>query len=107
ETIAEVPARSLAEDGPTYRREMRPPASLGDVVDDDPTFAAVTAKPRDAFLDVLGSPNVASKRWAYEQYDQLVGGQTVLGPGGDAALVRLEGTLKAMALSSDGKGRFS
>jgi phosphoribosylformylglycinamidine synthase subunit PurL len=106
-TIAEVPARSLAEEGPTYRREMRPPVTLADTLDEDPTFAPVDAKPRDAFLSVLTSPNVASKRWAFEQYDQLVGGQTVRGPGGDAALVRVEGTLKAMALSSDGKGRFS
>jgi phosphoribosylformylglycinamidine synthase subunit PurL len=106
-TIAEVPARSLTEDGPTYRREMRPPVTLADTLDEDPTFAPVDAEPRDAFRAVLSSPNIASKRWAYEQYDQLVGGQTVRGPGGDAALVRVEGTLKAMALSSDGKGRFS
>jgi phosphoribosylformylglycinamidine synthase subunit PurL len=106
-TIAEVPARSLAEEGPTYRREMRPPVTLADTLDEDPTFAPVDAKPRDAFLSVLTSANVASKRWAFEQYDQLVGGQTVRGPGGDAALVRVEGTLKAMVLSSDGKGRFS
>jgi phosphoribosylformylglycinamidine synthase len=86
---------------------MRPPLSVADALDDDPTFAQVTADPWDAFLAVLGSPNVASKRWAYEQYDQLVGGQTVLGPGDDASIVRVEGTLKALALSSDGKGRFS
>src|SRR5438445_210127 len=105
-TIAEVPARSLAEDGPTYHREMHPPALVEDLVEDDPTFAPVATEPADALLRVLASPNVASKRWAYEQYDQLVGGQTVAGPGGDAALIRVEGTLKAMALSADGMGRF-
>jgi phosphoribosylformylglycinamidine synthase len=104
--VADVPARSLADEGPTYRRPMQPPATLGDVLDDDPTFATVDASPGDAFYRVLSSPNVASKRWAYEQYDQLVGGQSVAGPGGDAAVVRIEGTLKAMALSSDGKGRY-
>jgi phosphoribosylformylglycinamidine synthase subunit PurL len=106
-TIAEVPARSLADEGPTYHREMRSPVTLADALDEDPTFAPVEAEPGEAFMAVLGSPNVASKRWAYQQYDQLVGGQTVRGPGGEAALVRVEGTLKAMALSSDGKGRFS
>ena len=106
-TIAEVPARSLADEGPTYHREMRSPVTLADALDEDPTFAPVEAEPGEAFIAVLGSPNVASKRWAYQQYDQLVGGQTVRGPGGEAALVRVEGTLKAMALSSDGKGRFS
>jgi phosphoribosylformylglycinamidine synthase len=85
---------------------MQPMAVLDDLADDDPTFATVDAAPADAFFRVLGSPNVAGKRWAYEQYDQLVQGQTVAGPGGDAAVVRIEGTLKAMALSSDGKGRF-
>jgi phosphoribosylformylglycinamidine synthase len=60
----------------------------------------------DAFLAVLAAPNVASKRWAFEQYDQLVQGQTLASPGGDAAVVRLEGTLKAVAVASDGNGRF-
>ena len=55
---------------------------------------------------MLGSPDVASKRWVAEQYDQLVQGQTVAGPGGDAAVIRLEGTLKAVAVSSDGNGRY-
>ncbi|MFN2545307.1 MAG: phosphoribosylformylglycinamidine synthase subunit PurL [Actinomycetota bacterium] len=106
EVVAEVPARSLADEGPTYRRPMQPPPTVTDIVEDDPTFATVTSSPTDAFFRVLGSPNVSSKRWAYEQYDQLVGGQSVAGPGGDAAVVRIEGTLKAMALSSDGKGRY-
>ena len=62
--------------------------------------------PDEAFLAVLGSPNVASKRWVWEQYDSIVLGGTVTPPGADAALVRIEGTLKAIALSTDGKGRF-
>jgi phosphoribosylformylglycinamidine synthase subunit PurL len=105
--VAEVPARSLADEGPEYRRPMAPPAEVEDVRDDDPTFATVTTPPGDAFLSVLGSPNVASKRWVTEQYDSLVQGQTVLGPGADAAIVRIEGTMKAMALSTDGKGRYA
>jgi phosphoribosylformylglycinamidine synthase len=75
-------------------------------VTDDPTFAAFESSPADALLAVLSSPNVASKRWVWEQYDSIVQGGTVIGPGGDAALIRIEGTLKAIALSSDGKGRF-
>src|SRR5207244_11210762 len=94
------------EDGPTYHRSMQPPPALEQVLDDDPTFATVADAPADAFFRVLSSPNVASKRWAYEQYDQLVQGQTVVAPGSDAAIVRIEGSLKAMALASDGKGRY-
>ena len=55
---------------------------------------------------MLGSPNVAGKRWAFEQYDQLVLGNTIEGPGSDAAVIRVDGTMKGLAVSADGKGRF-
>jgi phosphoribosylformylglycinamidine synthase len=104
-TVAEVPARSLADEGPVYRRPMSPPADLDDLVADDPTFAIPEAEPRDALLRLLASPNVASKRWVFEQYDWIVQGNTVAGPGGDAAVIRLEGSLRAVALAADGPGR--
>jgi phosphoribosylformylglycinamidine synthase subunit PurL len=105
-TVAEVPARSLADEGPEYTRPRQAPEGLDELQGDDPTFATVTTSSEDAFVTVLSSPNVAGKRWVWEQYDSIVQGGTVRGPGGDAALVRLEGTLRALALSSDGKGRF-
>jgi phosphoribosylformylglycinamidine synthase II len=104
--VADVPARSLADEGPEYDRPMSPPAERGDVVSEDPTFATPTGSAQDALFTVLGSPNVASKRWVWEQYDWIVQGGTVRGPGSDAAVVRIEGGLKALAVSSDGKGRF-
>ena len=55
---------------------------------------------------MLASPNVASTRWVWEQYDSRVQGQTVTGSGSDAAIVRMPGTMKGIALSTDGKGRF-
>jgi phosphoribosylformylglycinamidine synthase len=85
---------------------MSPPADLDDVLADDPTFATVTTSPGDALLALLASPNVASKRWVWEQYDSVVGGETLFGPGADAAAIRIEGTLKAVVCSTDGKGRF-
>jgi phosphoribosylformylglycinamidine synthase len=85
---------------------MSPPPERDDLVTDDPTFATFTVPPGEALLALLSCPNVASKRWVWEQYDSIVQGATVLGPGGDAALIRIEGTMKALALSSDGKGRF-
>src|SRR3954470_15503277 len=106
EVVVDVPARSLADDGPTYHRPVREPAELDALHEDDPTFATVFTQPGEAFLMLLGSANVASKRWAFEQYDSFVGGQSVQGPGHDAAIVRIEGSLKAMVLSTDGKGRF-
>jgi phosphoribosylformylglycinamidine synthase II len=104
--VADVSARSLADDGPGYERRMERPPGRHEILEDDPTFAPVDTDPRDAFLAVLSSPNVASKRWAFEQYDQLVQGATVAPPGADAAVIRIEGTLRALALSCDGNGRF-
>jgi phosphoribosylformylglycinamidine (FGAM) synthase-like enzyme len=60
----------------------------------------------EAFLAVLGSPGIASARWAFEQYDSLVQGGTLVGPGADAAVVRVPGTVKAVAVSTDGNGRY-
>jgi phosphoribosylformylglycinamidine synthase len=106
EVVADVPARSLADEAPEYERPMAPPSAGGDAVSDDPTFATPPGSAQDALFAVLASPNVASKRWVWEQYDWIVQGGTVRGPGSDAAIVRIEGGLKALAISSDGKGRF-
>jgi phosphoribosylformylglycinamidine synthase len=106
EEVASVPARSLADEAPVYARPMQPPLEHDDLVAEDPTYAMVSVSVADALLRVLAAPGVASKRWVWEQYDSLVQGGTVAGPGGDAALVRIEGTLKALALSTDGKGRY-
>ena len=103
--VAEVPARSLTEDAPVYARRTAEP-ELEDAIAEDPTFATVMTPVDEAFVTLLRSPNVASKRWVWEQYDSIVQGGTVVAPGADAALVRIEGTLKALALSTDGKGRF-
>jgi phosphoribosylformylglycinamidine synthase len=101
--VAEVPARSLADDGPEYERPAEAPP--GDDVE-DPTFLPFEKDLADAFVTVLTSPNVASNRWAFEQYDRFVQGNTVAGPGQDAAVVRVPGSLKGVALSTDGKGRY-
>ncbi|HEV8572265.1 MAG TPA: phosphoribosylformylglycinamidine synthase subunit PurL [Actinomycetota bacterium] len=106
EVVAEIPAGSLADEGPEYDRPMEPPAWLDDLAQDDPTFVDPPVGPGEAFLRVLGSPNVSSKRWVWEQYDSLVQGNTLAGPGADAAVIRIEGTLAAVALATDGNGRF-
>jgi phosphoribosylformylglycinamidine synthase len=104
--VAEVPARSLTDEGPEYQRATSPPDRSEDPVADDPTFSAPPRSTGDALFEVLASPNVASKRWVWQQYDWIVQGGTVRGPGSDAAIVRIHGGLKALAVSSDGKGRF-
>jgi phosphoribosylformylglycinamidine synthase II len=106
DVVARVPCRALADEGPVYERPTQRPAWLARLREDDPASAALPASLEDAFYTVLGSPSVASKRWAFEQYDSLVQGGTVVGPGADAAVIRLEGDIRAMALSTDGNGRY-
>jgi phosphoribosylformylglycinamidine synthase len=105
-TAAKVPARALADEAPEYERPQERPAWLARLRELDPATQPPPMSLEDAFLTVLGSPNVAGMRWAFEQYDSIVQGQTVQGPGGDAAVVRLEGTVRAIAVSTDGNGRF-
>src|SRR5204863_2707200 len=70
-TIADVPAGSLAVEGPVYER----PTARPSVREEDPTFLPFDGDLFDALLAVLASPNVASKRWVFEQYDRFVQGQ--------------------------------
>jgi phosphoribosylformylglycinamidine synthase subunit PurL len=104
--VAEVAARSLTDQAPQYRRPMAVPDGLDDLAAEEPTFAVPPVGPEEALVRLLGAPNVASKRWVWERYDSIVQGNTVAGPGGDAAVVRLEGSLRAIALSTDGNGRY-
>jgi phosphoribosylformylglycinamidine synthase len=102
--VAEIPARSLTGEGPEYERPCEPPPPADEL--DDPAFVPFDGDPLGALFAVLRAPNVASKRWVFEQYDSRVQGQTVAGSGSDAAVVRVPGTMKGLALSADGKGRF-
>ena len=110
-TVVEIPVDPVAENAPVLDRPLREPADqrgrqrleLGQV--------AVEHDPAGALEALLDSPNLGSKAWIYRQYDQLVQGNTVLGPGGDAALVRVKRedgtpTSKALALSVDCNPRW-
>ncbi len=110
--IADLPARSLADEGPTYDRPRQRPAWLDEYAEVDAESLDVLVHAPDGDLGrfVLGflrSPNVASKRWVFEQYDQHVRAGTVLGPGmADAGVVRLPDSRRAVACSTDGNGRW-
>jgi phosphoribosylformylglycinamidine synthase len=102
ELVADVPARSLADDGPVYRRPLvAPPAPSGTAE------VPLDGDPAEAVLALAGDPTCGSKRWVYEQYDRFVGHGTVAGPGSDAALVRVPGGGRTLALSVDGNGRYA
>lgn len=105
--VAEVPALYLTRECPTYYLEMEEPAYVRKVQRFD--FNSLP-QPEDwnrTLLKLLDSPTLASKRWVFEQYDYMVQTQTVLLPGqGDAAVLRIRGTRKGIALKIDGNGRY-
>jgi phosphoribosylformylglycinamidine synthase subunit PurL len=107
--VAEFPGTRLVTDCPTYEP----------VAHEDPAVAALRAcdvgsiaprleerDPRWTLEQLLTSPTIASKMWVYRQYDHTVRTNTVLGPGGDAAVVRVRGTRRALALKTDCNGRY-
>jgi phosphoribosylformylglycinamidine synthase subunit PurL len=111
--LADIPCESLG-DGPVYDdhdRPLAPPVERAAVARDDPwpTLAARFPDGADLsgeLLALLASPTIASKEWVWRQYDHQLFLNTVVGPGGDAAVLRLPGTARALALATDGKGRF-
>ncbi len=110
ELVADVPAGSLG-DGPVYDRPLARPGDLDAVQALDPATllrARLGAAPDlgAELLALLATPTIADKSWAYRQYDHQLFLNTVVGPGGDASVLRLKGTSKALALSTDGKARF-
>lgn len=101
QVVVDAPAKELAEDAPLYIREEKRPAYLDALkpvrVQDLPPTGDFNA----ALLKILDSPSVASKEWIYRQYDHMVGTATVLLPGSDAAVIRIKGTNKRIAMSTD------
>ncbi len=104
--VAEIAARALTDESPRYERPIAPPGyqdllqsltieSLPDV-----------ANAEDVLLQLLDSPTIAGKAWVYRQYDHMVGVNTMVRPGSDAAVVRVKGTDKALAMTTDGNSRY-
>jgi phosphoribosylformylglycinamidine synthase II len=103
--VACLPVGMLTE-APQYSREGVPPAELAELQ----TFALDSlpdvADPAASLLRLLSLPTIAAKQWVHRQYDQHVLTNTVDGPGGDAAVMRIRGTKKGIALCTDGNGRY-
>ena len=104
--VAEVPAKSLAEDAPQYIREEKVPKWQEEVNKLDINEIKPPEDMNKALKDVISSLNIASKEWIYSQYDYMVRTDTVITPGMDAAVVRIKGTKKAVALTTDCNGRY-
>ncbi len=107
--VAEVPARSLADDAPVYERKGKVPDYLLKTREFKNTDVAdVTEANSNIILKKLvAAPNIASKRWVYEQYDHMVQTNTFVNPGeADAAVIYIKGTDKRIAVKTDGNGRY-
>jgi len=104
--VAEIPNHALTEEAPVYDRPQtmaRRPAPLEPSAPLAPRSGAELA---EDLLALLETPTLASKRWIFEQYDSMVRTNTVIGPGGDAALLRLKETGQGLAMAVDGNGRY-
>src|SRR5437763_2678326 len=101
ETVADIPLGPLADEAPCYERPYaipKAPPPLTDI----PESTDIAAD----LLKLMASPALASRRWIWEQYDQSVGADTVQRPGGDAAVVRVHGSKKALAITTDCTPRY-
>lgn len=106
--VAEVPSFDLVLGGgaPQYVRETRKPAYL-DTLHAEKLDALPQPDDLNATLKtLLAAPNIASKNWVFHQYDHSVQTNTVIAPGADAAVVRIKGSQKALAISTDCNGRY-
>jgi phosphoribosylformylglycinamidine synthase subunit PurL len=104
EVVARVPVELLAE-APKYRKPTAEPAWLAERRAFDPLTLPEPSDYTAALAELLASPTIASKEWAFRQYDQQVGINTLVLPGSDAAVLRVKGTRRALAVSTDGNGR--
>jgi phosphoribosylformylglycinamidine synthase subunit PurL len=102
ETAAEIPVGPLVTEAPLYQR----PWTRRDSAADIDAAALPERDPLDCLKRLVASPDLASKRWVWEQYDYLVQGNTVKRPGGDAAVIRIADTGKALALKTDATPRY-
>jgi phosphoribosylformylglycinamidine synthase len=102
-TMADLPIKELGDEAPVYDRPHVPSPKLAAIA-----AAAVTppVSTADALVKLIGSPDLCSKRWVWEQYDHIILGNTVQRPGGDAAVVRVGEGPKALALTTDVTPRY-
>lgn len=101
--MADLPIKELGDEAPLYDRPHvdAPKPAVVQVADVTPPIATA-----DALLRLIGSPDLCSRRWVWEQYDHVILGNTVQRPGGDAAVVRINDGPKALALTTDVTPRY-
>jgi phosphoribosylformylglycinamidine synthase len=107
--VCEIPGEQLVGGCPTYEREATESDEVRALREWQPGpshLQPAVAHPVKVLLRLLASPNIASKRWVYNQYDTTVRTGTVIGPGGDAGVLRIRGTQRGIAATVDCNGRY-
>ena len=105
EEVANLPVDALAEDAPVYENEKREPVRIQEFANME-DFKPEVADASETLLTLLQQPTIASKRMIYETYDSQVRTNTVVRPGSDAAVLRVRGTNKALAMTTDCNARY-
>lgn len=105
---ADIPPDSLVLGGkaPVYIREQKRPSHIDELAAFDPLSLPPPADFGTVLKTLLGSPNIASKRWVYSQYDTSVRTSTVVGPGSDAAVIRVRKSARGLVIATDCNGRW-
>ncbi|MBG9782695.1 phosphoribosylformylglycinamidine synthase subunit PurL [Shouchella lehensis] len=105
EVVADVPVDALAEDAPVYHKPSQIPAYF-EAFQAEAPFVPDISDAKETLMHLLAQPTIASKEWVYQQYDHMVQTNTVVSPGSDAAVVRIRGTKKALAMTTDCNSRY-
>lgn len=105
EVVADVPVDALAEDAPVYHKPSKEPAYYGEFQAMAPYVPNVTDY-KETLIRLLSQPTIASKEYVFDQYDYMVRTNTVVAPGSDAAVLRVRGTRKALAMTTDCNSRY-
>lgn len=106
EEVADMPVKALVDECPVYNKPSAEPAYFRESASIDTADFAEITDLNGALEKVLASPTVASKEWVYNQYDYMVRTATAVQPGSDAAVVLIDGTRKALAMTTDCNGRY-
>ena len=104
--VVNIPVPALTSEAPRYERPVAEPVDMGISKQVNTLRFPVPLDHLDILTKLLKSPNLASKQWVYRQYDSFVGSNTIVGPGSDAAIIRLKESDKAIAISVDCNSRY-
>jgi phosphoribosylformylglycinamidine synthase II len=107
QVVVEIPAQRLIEDCPVYQPEAIEDPDIATRRESHPTPSTQHLAPEEVLLRLLDHPPVASKRWVYEQYDSTVQAGTVIGPGGDAGVMRVRDAEFGIAMTVEGNSRYA